>query len=300
MSKGLLVNYYGYRNLGDELLVFWMIDYIFEHYPVDHLVIAAWDPVFLNQRLDKSVHLLWDKRTKIKIHAKKIWYVWTYRYLAYKKFFWWGEVFSERRGFYGGWNSALRYFPDIVRKNFTLFGGIETPKASRQKLLYKLVLPRAKAIVTRDKTSFATAKKYNSKAVLFQDFAKNLIDQLAKNTKKTTKKPYILINLHPQRSGKKDIQKVITFTSQYPDHDCYYVRCWCDDKPLINKLKKHIPHIQQYDRDCHTVEEIISFFANATAWIGARLHFLMLLKECNVPLEAIVYAEKVKKLILND
>ena len=215
------------------------------------------------------------------------------------KYFGGWEVFSERRWIHGGWNYVIKYRKDVFAWRFVLLWGIESPKIRRQKVLYRVTMPRAIDVVTREETSFKTAWLYGARITLYQDFAIEVIDKVLPLVTRSELKPYILVNLHKTIINEENIAKVREFIRVNDGCDVYYVHAWEDDKQLSEIIQKIVPNVKIYDWTQHDIVQIVSFFKNAKAGIGARLHFLMLLKECWVPLEPIVYAEKVKKLILD-
>ncbi|MDO4713235.1 MAG: hypothetical protein Q4B28_00820 [bacterium] len=50
-----LKGYYGYKNFGDELLFFGVVEEIFRHYPVEELVVEVGDPQRMQQRVKKNL-----------------------------------------------------------------------------------------------------------------------------------------------------------------------------------------------------------------------------------------------------
>ncbi len=58
-KEGYLKCYYGYKNFGDEILVFGVINRIFAHYPtIEKLYIEVGDKKRFDGRIDKNRHYL--------------------------------------------------------------------------------------------------------------------------------------------------------------------------------------------------------------------------------------------------
>jgi hypothetical protein len=87
------------------------------------------------------------------------------------------------------------------------------------------------------------------------------------------------------------------FLLKYSDHDIYYVHAWEEDRQYGEWLIWAYPYTQIYDWTEHTLHDTLQLFSAADAGIGCRLHFLLLLQEFQKDRYALVYAEKVRKLI---
>ncbi|MEI6774973.1 MAG: hypothetical protein WCL18_09765 [bacterium] len=208
-----------------------------------------------------------------------------------------------------------------------MLGGIGKVRKPWTEILYRYLLPKAKNIIVRDRDSATTARERSIKGhgdrtkergeneihnnvVVYQDFAQEII--LRKQEPGTRKQelesipnskfqiPYILININRQSVDTENMQKIITFCGQYPDHKKIFFPCdMNDDKHCFSSIKKYISDLEMYDRTKHLLTESLSFFHNADAGIGARLHFLLPLKLYEKPIVAIPYADKINKLIIS-
>jgi polysaccharide pyruvyl transferase WcaK-like protein len=69
------------------------------------------------------------------------------------------------------------------------------------------------------------------------------------------------------------------------------------DMSFIQEIEERYPKWELYDWTWDTLEEIVWFFAWASAAWGMRLHFLLLCHECHIPFEMIVYHDKVRKVL---
>lgn len=215
------------------------------------------------------------------------------------KFFGGGEVLTDERPIpHDGRNLPLLFWSTIRTKNFILLGGIGTPCKRYTKILYSYLLPKAKRVVTRDHISYITAQKYTSKTELHHDFSENIIKKYPQITTEISK-PYILINSNSKSCNPETIKITMEFCKQYPNHEQIFFPCDIqDDSICYQELKKKLPNLQYYDWTKENLEDSLKLFAQTTAGIWARLHFLLPLKLYKKPFHPLVYAEKIKKIIL--
>lgn len=307
--------FYGFQNLGDEMLFWWVLDYIDTAYgDVDELTVEVDNVAWMEERWTKNVDMMIQlKLASWFVSQKKIIKFTTisknildnFHYDFY--FFGWGEVFAESRWFHGGWNYLFRYLYPILRKKFILLGGIETATTWRQKLLYKIVLPRAQRVVTRDHTSFDEVKHYTDKAIHHYDFAIPVIDRYRQNMSGRSlqtfaiTKPYVIVNIVQSMSSEELYQKIKIFlTELYPNCTPVYLAgksINSNDTIFAQWLEWAYPHLRVFQREEYSLSELLALIDGASAWFASRLHILLLLQEFEKPLYSAVYAEKVKKLI---
>lgn len=111
---------------------------------------------------------------------------------------------------------------------------------------------------------------------------------------------YILINITANRTDDETVNKISKFAEEYATTRKFFFPCDIkDDLPLYEALKEKIPDLEIFNRTEYSLIETLHLLYHAKAGIGARLHFLYPLKVFNRPLEAIVYKDKVRKLILS-
>jgi polysaccharide pyruvyl transferase WcaK-like protein len=146
MKEVFLKGYYGYKNFGDELLLFGVVKRIFSEYPqINHLVIEVNNKIRIEYRVKKNYHDYLSKEqysrisfVEIKQHRRKrfthlLSMLGFAKYRNYFKFFGGGEVLSDERGFpHDGRNILLLFAPIIRKGKFILLGGIGTPKRREQ------------------------------------------------------------------------------------------------------------------------------------------------------------------------
>ena len=185
-----LRGYYGYKNFGDELLFFGVIQHIIDTYPIDKLYVEVEDENWMHHWMVQNaefclenaqfyigkVHFVENapKRNK-RMHYLKI-AIGKTPYKRMYKFLGGGEVLTdERKSPHDGRNLLLLFPYNMRKKTFTLLGGIAPAKKTKTHLLYRLLIPRAKSLIMRDGDSVVLAQKYTDKAMLHEDFALPII-----------------------------------------------------------------------------------------------------------------------------
>ena len=322
--EAYLRGYYGYRNFGDELLFFGVIKQIYTRYPITKLYVEVGNVSWMEDRVwenyqgiltDKqlnTIKFIPAKQHKYKIITHLINFLGIGKYKKIFKFFGWWEVLSDERSFpHDGRNIPILFDYSVRKWQFVLLWGIGKIRRKRTEKLYTYLLPKADKIIVRDRDSYAIAKErwtkgkvYGQKemdnnVVLYQDFAQEII-QSTKTKAQKLKQKYILININRQSVDKENVQKIIDFCAQYPDHKKLFFPCdMNDDSHCFVLLKKHISDLEVYDRTKHSLVDALSLFFHADGGIGARLHFLLPLKLYEKPIVAIPYADKINKLIIS-
>lgn len=155
-----------------------------------------------------------------------------------------------------------------------------------QKLLYSIVLPRAKKIVCREQDSYQTALTYNKKTTLSHDFAVPVVDRfrqkiLRHHTQSLTShdpyhlhsiahitgKKYILLNIISSMSNEDTYVLMEKFISKYPEHNLIYISCTDADHEYGIWLMGVYPQIVMYDWKQYTLPQTLSLFAHAESGI---------------------------------
>ncbi len=363
-KKGFLKCYYWYKNWWDELLLMWVIPFLFKRYKLEKLYIEVWDRKFVLDFFEKNNKFIKDYKNKIELIPKDD--VNKYNIKNCLKFFWWWEVLTDeieikpKKNVGSGkktmkfsrkskkfldlskldeiekvdeidqivenikkskfskfmsdllfmtksfaskyfarawWNYYLKYYNDIQKWNFVLLWWITKPHKPTTKLLYNLMLPKAKEIVCRDSVSYQLALTYNKKSFLYDDFGRDFLKNESILLKSSNSK-YILININSKAFSDENLQKILDFVEKFKNYKKIFFPCDLkDDLQYFEVFKKYIPKLELYNWTEHTLEEILSLFKNAKAWIWTRLHFLISLQYYKVYFEPIVYAEKIYKLI---
>jgi polysaccharide pyruvyl transferase WcaK-like protein len=287
--------YYGYKNLGDELLIFGVIKYCFEVLKVDSLTIEVANKPWMTDRIHRHPNLI----LSYDIHLQSRWWITKTASLTQAKtlkIFGGGEVLCPDRGYlHGGGNLYALYALDILRHNFVLLGGIGKPGILS--LLYFSMLPLARQIICRDIHSYNIAKMYTDKVTLYHDFALDVLGQYRQQCTISDDK-IAVINCNPYVRSEDLIQTLLKFAHHYSDYTLYFVP-WdiTEDRQYYYKLQTMIPQLRYYDWTQYNIWEICQFFARVSCGIGARLHILMLLHYFAKPFQALVYQDKITKIL---
>lgn len=303
--------YYGYKNFGDELLFFGLANWIAANFDISNLVVEAGDQIWLEDWIkDNKIYLgpVLDKIEVVPINPYKMRYLshamnllWLWKYKNFFKFFGWWEVLDDCRKFpHDGRNIALLYNRTIRKKNFILLWWIWSIKKTFTKYLYNFVIPKAQSIVCREKVSYNTSKSYNKKSVLYEDFSYNILKKFETDFLHQNKwdSKYILINITPKSFDPVSLDKIKKFCDTYPNHKKIFFPCdISDDMQYFIQLKKHIQDLDIYNWTKHNLTETLELFYNSDGGIWARLHFLYPLKIFKKNYQALVYEEKIEKMI---
>ncbi len=309
--EGYLRGYYGYRNFWDELLFFGVARRLFAKYPLTKLFVEVGNKSWMEDRIREnyqglltekqlsSIKLVYAKQHKYKFITHLVNMLGLSKYKKTFKFFGGGEVLSDERPFpHDGWNLPILFNYSVRKGQFVLLGGIGKSKKWRTEILYRQLLPKAEKIVVRDRDSLSIAKKFNTETVLYEDFAQETIMNVECKIQ-NTKWKYILININKQSVDRYNIDKIVQFCQNYPDHKKIFFPCdMNDDKLCFGSIKKYISGLEMYDRTKHSLQETLSLFYYADGGVWARLHFLLPLKLYEKPIVAIPYADKINKLII--
>lgn len=176
-----LKGYYGYKNLGDELLLLGVLQRL-------HTTVSSLEEIIIETK--NPVRL----KTRLTLHKSLLPYSWEiikptlpdnpYKYnISYFKLFGWGEALTFARPFpYNGRNYLLLFPKTVLSKEFWIIWGIGKPKGIFSKRLYRKLLWRAQKVVVRDQDSYLIAKEFAPHTELYQDFCYTLLELLEKKT----------------------------------------------------------------------------------------------------------------------
>ena len=299
--------YYGYKNLWDELLLIWLINFFTQKYNPEYIYIQAWDKQFLSDRISKNQSYIKFDISKIEIVSNKQYIYQYYKFRNCHKIIWWWECISPVAKFPNWWRKyIIRFRLDIINWNYTLCWWIGTPNHS-SKLLYHILLWRARNIIVRDPESQNISLIYNKNTELYHDFAIDVINIYLskinniqnKNSLTSDKSaPYILLNFKQSESNPENISLIKAFISKYPNHKYVYIANFLSEDMTYEKISQDLwISIDYYDWTDKSLDQIFELFDKSDGWRWVRLHFLMILKTLWKHYEYIYYQEKIKKLI---
>ncbi len=312
ITRWYLKWYYGYKNYGDELLVLWVMQYLFAHNPLEILYIEVWDVVWFQTWLERHKEFLWKNLCKVKCIAKadKISVI-RYSILDSKvhKFLWGWEVFAPARGWFHGWrNLYILYMISFWKKNVTLLGWISKATSRYYQLLYKLTIPYAHTIILREKTSYSyILANYptQSNVILYHDFWYDVVtNPLVKilTEKELASKtwlhcPYVLVNSNPYIDMSKLTEMLSTLTQWMSTQNLVYFSCDEEDKPLFDVISVNIwQHKWTYfDWTKHDISTVMSVYVYTQYGVWVRLHFLASLLWLHKEYHFVTYQEKIDK-----
>lgn len=108
---------------------------------------------------------------------------------------------------------------------------------------------------------------------------------------------YLIVNMIASMNTEVSYDRIAKVVEQYPDHRLIYVAASDDDLSFASRLIGAYPQMVIYHRKDHTLAQTLALFALASGGVACRLHILLLLQEFERDRYALVYAQKVEKLI---
>lgn len=178
--------FYWYKNFWDEVLLFWLLNYLQKEYNPDEIVVEVWSIEWIQRWLNKNKKYLqsWiiDKLEFVenKEISKRFSQILSFfginKYKKYFKVFGGWEVLDESRNFpHDGWNLALLHHYSIRKWKFILVWWIWTCEKFRTKKLLKYILHKAQKIICREKISYERAiANWWKNAISYEDFSKEI------------------------------------------------------------------------------------------------------------------------------
>ena len=305
--------FYWYKNFWDEVLLFWLLNYLQKEYNPDEIVVEVWNIEWMQSWLNKNKEYLQDwiidklDFVENKEISKRFRQILSFfginKYRKYFKVFGWGEVLDESRKIpHDGWNLVLLHHYSIRKWKFILVWWIGTSEKFRTKKLFKYILHRAQKIICREKTSYERViANWWKNAISYEDFSRQIFQNSLSQVYSEWQRDNILINVSPKYFNEKNIENIKKFVWKYSS-DCKKIFFPADiniDKELFTKIRKSIPDLEIYDRTKHSLKDSIELFSSCIWWIWSRLHFLYPLKIFKKDFESISNSDKVKKIIKN-
>ena len=180
--------FYWYKNFWDEVLLFWLLNYLQKEYNPDEIVVEVWNIEWIQNWLNKNKEYLQDwiidklDFVENKEISKRFRQILSFfginKYKKYFKVFGWGEVLDESRNFpHDGWNLVLLHHYSIRKWKFILVWWIGINKKFRTKKLFKYILHRAQKTICREKVSYErVVANWWKSAILYEDFSKQIFE----------------------------------------------------------------------------------------------------------------------------
>ena len=291
--------YYGYKNLWDELIIFSLLNRVDERFNPDKISIECWDEKrledwilkhrdFLIPGIIKKLNFLlkpnWKEKMKICL--------WMRRNLFDFIILGWWEVVDESRSFlYRGRNLFFQYKRSIKKWIVAIIGWLWTNKKRWTSFLQRFLTKNASIIILRDQNSFELTKKIleqdwqnrKDKAEYDWDLTLSLLEEtkqvFAEEKIKSKRDPYYLINFSPLCNREKSFKSIKKFADSHKNVQPIYIACnKSEDETFFNDIQEILPNCEIFDRTQANIGETLKLFYFAEGWIGARLHFLYILK----------------------
>jgi len=291
--------YYWYKNLWDELIIFSLLNWANERFNPSKISIECWDENRLENRIIRHKNFLipWtieklkflpkpSRKEKIKIC------IWKKRKLYDFIILWWWEVIDESRNFLYRWrNLFLQYRRSIKRWITTIVGWLWTNKKRWTSFLQRFFIKNANIIILRDQYSFNLTKKIleqnwqnrQEKAEYDWDLTLPILEEakeiFTEEKIKSNRHPYYLINYSPLCNIEKCSKSIKKFADSHKNLQPIYIACnKAEDEKFFKDVQKVLPNCEIFDWTHANISEILKLFYFAEEGIGARLHFLYIIK----------------------
>ena len=302
----LLVWFWWFKNMGDELILLWNIKLLQKQWKKIFIVSQdnEWLKKFLSKEVDCSGITFLDElprgfRSTFKYFKKNG--------FSQIKHFWnidtvilgGGEILTEESAhsyyyrFWSIWPSLL------LRRNLYIMWGVQIPKKRINKILFNLILRNTNKIYCRDFECVSELKKYwFENAEFFMDTSYYVRNDWKKYLHKNAKK-YIVVNIN--KNGKQFMDDLKKEVKIYLDkwYECYFVPVcdgWTDDdNRFFSEIQKDFPSIKlkKWDDD---FEKFLQFLWWAEIVISARLHLYLISEYIWLNTKVFPYQKKINKM----
>ena len=291
--------YYGYKNLGDELIIFSLLNWADERFNPDKISIECWDEKWMENWIIKHKAFLipwiigklnflpkpnWEEKMEICLWMKKN----LYDFIILG---WW-EVVDESRSFlYRGWNLFLQYRRSIKQWNVAIVWWLGTNKKWWTSFLQNFLVKNANIIILRDQNSFELTKKIleqnwqnrEDKAEYDWDLTLSLLEEtkevFTQEKIKSGRDPYYLVNFSPLCKKEESFKLIRKFADSHKNMQPIYIACnKSEDEKFFTDIQEILPNCEIFDRTQANISETLKLFYFAEWGIWARLHFLYILK----------------------
>lgn len=206
--------------------------------------------------------------------------------------FGWGEVVDESRSFlYRGWNLFFQYRWSIKQGITAVVGGLGTNKKLWTSFLQNFLVKNSSIVILRDQNSFELTKKIleqdwqnrEDKAEYDWDLTLSLLEEtkeiFTEEKVKSKRDPYYLVNFSPLCNKEKSFKLIRKFADSHKNMQPIYIACnKSEDEEFYKDIQEILPNCEIFDRTQAHIAETLKLFYCAEGGIGARLHFLYILK----------------------
>ncbi len=303
--KIYLKGYYGYHNIGDEVLLLWVIRYLEQEKNITHIILETDNPDRMSRWLEQHHDLISlpvslvnrnrPRRKKLSEAVRSLCGCFPMLVL------WGGEVINDRHDRPRNGRHYLMQYPGIIfgTQTYMMLGGITAdPKTPWRHI--RTLLRHTESVTLRDQTSYDIAHQISPQNTeLYHDRAYDVLDQIdiPKTTDQTSN--YVLLNYHPHLlDDDQMLKKCQKWIESHIDKAVYFVPGYLNqDQKAYQTLQKAYPHIQRRDRSTHSLPEILDFFAKADSVAWSRLHLLLLFQAVGHTPITFAYHPKIQKVL---
>ena len=291
--------YYGYKNLWDELIIFSLLNRADERFSPDKISIECGDEKwmeswilkhrdFLIPGIIKKLNFLPRPNLKEKIQIC----LWMKKNLYDYIILGWWEVIDESRSFLYRWRNLFFQYRRSIKKWLTaIIGGLWTNKKWWTSFLQNFLVKNSSIIILRDQNSFELTKKIltqdwqnrEEKAEYDWDLTLSLLEEtkaiFTEEKIKSKRDSYYLVNFSPLCDKEKSFKLIRKFADTHKNMQPIYIACnKSEDEKFFKDIQEILPNCEIFDRTQANIAETLKLFYCAEGGIGARLHFLYILK----------------------
>lgn len=309
----LIIGNRSYKNMGDELILLWTVKLLLKE--GKKITIAAFDPERLKRFFDQFIDT--KKITFITEIPKgirsRIRYIFQGRFRERTKYAkadaviigWWEIITEENKNSY---RYRLASLLPCRRKPRYLMGGIQIPKRSFNRYLFKILLKRTKHIFARDVDTVHDLQNYGYQQVdFFMDTSYFAYDRKKwrHSQPSTYQQKFIIININ--KNAEKFLPEIIQDVKGYYQkwYSIYYVpvakgdNAYYNDRQYTERIKRWAEIKEQrfniLDRE-DDFESFTRMLAQASMVISSRLHLFLLASFLDVPTKVYPYQKKIIKM----
>jgi polysaccharide pyruvyl transferase CsaB len=312
--KILLCGNYGATNLGDELILKGLIQFLHKKNPILEIIVLSNNPKETEKLHNvHSVYFLPCGFRSLKRSFLDLEIIKTLKaYLNSKEFILGGGGLFQDHHPYAIFIWGLHFLVAfLLRKKIRILGNSLGPLTKWwSRKIVKFIFNHADEIKVRDELSFQLLKKIGVKKniQIIEDFAISLkslkINKFSNYSKSVNKKNYIILSLLDFLKGEEkekfetEIIKICNFLIQERGFEIIalpFQKLIDDDEAYLASIKEKIEnkksfHVQKFSSDFN---KIFDLYLNANLIIGMRLHSIILAHKFNKPFIALNYNEKV-------